>query len=200
MEGILDFISGTNLFWIYTFLFFGSYVENLLPPVPGDTVVVFGAYLVGIGTLRFDLALLTTTLGSIAGFMTMYGIGVIFGRKIVDSARWSFFSSREFEKIESWFEKYGYKIVAANRFFSGARALVSLFAGVAKLNIKKVFTLALVSCILWNTILVYAGSKVGENWESITDIISKYNIVMIAILASLLIIVSYRWYKRKNNK
>lgn len=198
MEGVLDFISSTNLVWIYIFLFFGAYVENLIPPVPGDTVVVFGAYLVGIGTIRFDLALLTTTFGSIAGFMTMYGIGIVFGRKIVDSARWKFFSSTEFEKIESWFEKYGYKIVAANRFFSGARAIVSLFAGIAKLNIKKVFTLALVSCFVWNTILVYAGSKVGENWESITDIIGQYNIVVIAIIASLLIAVSYRWYKKKN--
>lgn len=198
MEGVLDFISGTNLIWIYIFLFFGAYVENLIPPVPGDTVVVFGAYLVGIGTLRFDLALLTTTFGSIAGFMTMYGFGKIFGRKIVDSAHWRFFSSTEFEKIELWFEKYGFKIVAANRFFSGARAVVALFAGVAKLNIKKVFILAFLSCFIWNTILVYAGSKVGENWEIIIDVIRKYNIAMIALLVSLLLVVSYRWYKRKN--
>ena len=199
MEGLLDFISSTDVVWIYTFLFFGAYVENLIPPVPGDTVVVFGAILVGTGTLRFDLALLTTTFGSIAGFMTMYGLGIVFGRKIVDSARWRFFSSTEFEKIELWFEKYGYKIVAANRFFAGARAVISLFAGVARLNIKKVFTLAFLSCFIWNTILIYAGSKVGANGEVIIEVVRKYNIAMIAILVLLLIIVSYRWYKKRNN-
>ena len=129
----------------------------------------------------------------------MYGLGIVFGRKIVDSARWRFFSSTEFEKIELWFEKYGYKIVAANRFFAGARALISLFAGVARLNIKKVFTLAFLSCFIWNTILVYAGSKVGANGEVIIEVVRKYNIAMIAVLVLLLIIVSYRWYKRRNN-
>lgn len=197
MESLLNFIESVEPFWIYVFLFGGAYVENLIPPAPGDTVVVFGAYLVGIGTLDFKLALLTTTLGSLAGFMTMYVLGRFLGIAFVESNKWRFFSYEGFVRIETWFEKYGYRIIAANRFLSGARALVALFAGVTRLKLGKVFLLALISCAVWNVILIYAGSKVGENWKTITDYIREYNIAVLSILVIALIVVLIRWYRSK---
>lgn len=197
MEQFLDYIGSTDRIWIYTFLFFGAYIENLMPPAPGDTVVVFGAYLVGIGTISFDLALLSTTAGSIAGFMTMFYLGRLFGVRIIDSPRWKFFSSDEFTRTEAWFGRYGYRLVAANRFFSGARAIVSLFAGITNLKPVKVFFLALVSCTLWNVLLIYAGSKVGKNWEVITKYIHDYNIIVISILIIVFVIILIRWHKAK---
>ena len=199
MEQFLYYICSTDRIWIYTFLFFGAYIENLMPVAPGDTVVVFGAYLVGIGTISFDLALLSTTAGSIAGFMTMFYLGRLFGVKIIDSPQWKFFSSDEFTRIENWFSKYGYGIVAANRFLAGARAVVSLFAGITNLKPVKVFVLALVSCTLWNVLLVYVGSKVGENWEVITKYISHYNIIVISTLVIVFVIILMRWHKAKAN-
>lgn len=51
MEGLLDFSKGVDPLWMYMILFLGAYVENIIPPIPGDTIVVFGAYLAGVGTL-----------------------------------------------------------------------------------------------------------------------------------------------------
>jgi len=96
MEGLLDFIKGVDPLWMYIILCAGAYVENIFPPTPGDTLVVFGAYLVGIGTLNFELVFFATTVGSLAGFITMYGLGRIFGTKFVESGKWRFFSSELF--------------------------------------------------------------------------------------------------------
>ena len=40
--------------WLYPVLLVSSYVENIFPPLPGDTVTVFGAYLVGRGGNMFS--------------------------------------------------------------------------------------------------------------------------------------------------
>ncbi|MBQ41251.1 MAG: DedA family protein, partial [Gemmatimonadetes bacterium] len=37
--------------WAYAFLLISAFLENVIPPVPGDAVVVFSAYLVGRGVL-----------------------------------------------------------------------------------------------------------------------------------------------------
>ena len=200
MERLIDFIQNVDPFWMHVLLFSGAYIENMIPPAPGDTVVVFGAYLVGTGTLTFELVFFATTLGSLAGFMTVYGVGRILGIKLVETKKWRFFSSVEFIRVEAWFEKYGYAVIAANRFLSGARAIVSLFAGVMHLNIKKVFVLALLSCVVWNVILIYAGSKVGENWGRIVGYIREYNIVVFSILVIVLSVVGIRWYRLRNRK
>jgi len=51
MEDLLDFIKSVDPLWMYMILFVGAYIENIIPLIPGDTIVVFGAYLAGIGTL-----------------------------------------------------------------------------------------------------------------------------------------------------
>ena len=197
MEGLLDFIKGVDPLWMYIILCAGAYVENIFPPTPGDTLVVFGAYLVGIGTLNFELVFFATTVGSLAGFITMYGLGRIFGTKFVESGKWRFFSSELFVRMDTWYGKYGYGIVAANRFLSGLRAIVSFFAGATHLNFKKVLTLGLLSCAIWNVILIYAGKKVGENWEIIIEYVNDYNKLVFGILAIVLIIMILRWFKLK---
>src|SRR3972149_3231653 len=59
---------------IYCSLFAVAYIENVFPPSPSDVVVVFGGYLVGLGTIDFTVALAVTTTGSITGFLTMYKV------------------------------------------------------------------------------------------------------------------------------
>ena len=197
MESLLDFIKSVAPLWVYIILFAGAYIENIVPPTPGDTVVVFGAYLVGIGALNFKLVFFVTTLGSLAGFITMFGLGRIFGIKLIESGKWRVFSSKGYIRVESWFGKYGYGIIVANRFLSGARAIVSFFAGVAHLSFKKVFILAFLSSAIWNLILIYAGSKIGENWEIIVEYVKDYNKVVFTILTIAVVIVLVRWYKLK---
>ncbi len=107
MDTILEILRNIDPFLVYFGLFAGAYVENLLPPLPGDTIVVFGAYLVGIGTLRIDLALVSTTIGSLLGFMTYFVVGRLYGNKILAEGRSRIVSVEKYRLIEQWFEKYG---------------------------------------------------------------------------------------------
>jgi membrane protein DedA with SNARE-associated domain len=178
----------------YLIIGVSSYAENVIPPIPGDTVVVLGAYLVSMGQLNFWGVYASTTIGSVAGFVTMYYIGRKFGRSFIyKKPRSKIFKEADIRKAEIWFGKWGYGVIAANRFLSGTRSVISLFAGLFHLNILPVVLLSIVSAAVWNAILLFAGLLVGKNWEIIMTIISRYNNVLIAVT---ILIIGYFIYRR----
>jgi membrane protein DedA with SNARE-associated domain len=100
--------------------------------------------------------------------------------------------------VEKWFRQYGYWIVLINRFLSGIRSIISLVAGLSKMNTLLVFLLALISCFVWNGALIGLGALLGENWELIGHFLKVYNqIVIIAVVTALVIFAGYRFYQSK---
>lgn len=199
IEHIETLITHVDPLVAYLILFASAYVENTFPPVPGDTVTVFGAYLITTGKLSFTGVWLSTTLGSVLGFFTMYIVGYKFGRGFITSEkRAKIFNFNRIEKTETWFTKYGYWVILANRFLSGTRSVISLFAGIFKLKGYKVLILAMISALIWNGLLMYIGYMLGVNWENISGIISQYNIIVIAI--TILTILGFLIYRSISKK
>jgi len=201
MENLIETFGNLSPVLVYCGLFLGAYIENIFPPVPGDSIVVFGAYLVGIGTLRIELAFICTTVGSVLGFMTYFYLGRFLGKKYITSGRLRIVTYDKYERVEKWFARYGYWVIAANRFLSGARSVISFTAGAVKLEQIKAFLLALLSCALWNWILLLAGYKVGENWDVVIHYLKAYNKIVFGII--LVIVACYaagKWISRKRSK
>jgi membrane protein DedA with SNARE-associated domain len=167
---------------IYCCLFAIAYIENVFPPSPSDVIVVFGGYLVGLGTIDFTLALVLTTIGSITGFMTMYKVGDWFGEAIIEKKRFTFLPLESIHKVEEWFRKYGYWIIVANRFMSGTRAVVSFSAGLSKLRLARTTVLCGISALVWNWLMLYAGALLGKNWNSIALYLSTYSQIITGVI------------------
>ncbi|HGY55033.1 MAG TPA: DedA family protein [Caldithrix abyssi] len=172
----------------YLVLGLSAFVENTVPPIPGDTVTVLGAYLVSIGKLNFWGVYISTTIGSVLGFFFMYVLGLRFGRSILKSRlSQKIFSETQLKKTELWFGRYGYWMIAANRFLSGTRSVISLFTGFFHLKWYLVLGLAFLSAAVWNALLISAGYLLGENWELVTGIIAQYNKIVIVVTIGLII-------------
>jgi membrane protein DedA with SNARE-associated domain len=169
---------------IYCCLFAIAYIENVFPPSPSDVIVVFGGYLVGLGTIDFTAALILTTIGSITGFITMYKVGDWFGESIIEKKRFTFLPLESIHKVEEWFRKYGYWIIVANRFMSGTRAVVSFFAGLSKLRLVRTTILCGISAFVWNWLMLYAGALLGKNWNSIALYLSTYSQIITGVIIS----------------
>jgi len=69
LEYIESIIAQVDPAIAYLILFASAFVENTFPPIPGDTVVVVGAYLITTGKLSFWGVWLSTTGGSVLGFL-----------------------------------------------------------------------------------------------------------------------------------
>jgi membrane protein DedA with SNARE-associated domain len=201
IEFLENLFSGISPAMTYLILGISAFTENVLPPIPGDTVVVLGAYLVSIGQLNFWGVYISTTVGSVIGFVTMYYIGRRFGRSFIyKKSRAKVFKEEDIRKVEVWFGKWGYWVIVANRFLSGTRSVISLFAGLFHLNAIFVIGLSLVSALIWNGLLLFAGMLVGKNWSIISDIISQYNTILIVLTISIVGYVIYRKFYKKNSK
>jgi membrane protein DedA with SNARE-associated domain len=183
----------------YLLLTASAFTENVLPPVPGDTVVIIGAYLVSTGQLSFFGVYASTTAGSVIGFMTMFLISRRLGRQFIHGkkSRARIFKEENIKKVQVWFGNWGYWVILANRFLSGTRSVISIFAGLFHLNTLLVFLLCLLSACIWNGLLIAAGMLLGKNWEIIINVVSQYNKVLIVLTMIAIGIFFYRRYKKK---
>ena len=203
-EAFLQFLRSLPDAFIYIMLGLSAFVENVFPPIPGDTITAFGAFLVGIGRLRFLGVFLSTTLGSLAGFLCLFWIGGYLGRKFFIERDFRFLKAKDIIRAEGWFSRYGYFLIAFNRFIPGIRSAISLAAGITGLKPVRVTLLALVSCGVWNLGWILMGYIVGTNWElartTFTTLMFKYNVSFFALLALVIILFIIRKWSARRRK
>lgn len=203
LEDSINYISSLSPFWVYVTLFFFAFIENVFPPSPSDIVIVFGATLISSGNreISFLLLLVITSFGSSLGFMLMYYVGKIFGEKIVRSGKLKFITPESIDKTDLWFRKYGYKLIAANRFMPGTRSVISFFSGFSELGPKRTFILATISAFLWNLIVIYLGMALGNNIERIDYYLTTYSNIIIAMTVLVLgYVILHNFYLKKRAK
>ena len=196
-EDILTRIATFPPFWIYITLFFFAFVENIFPPSPSDVLLVVGGTLIGTGAVSFILALAFATLGSITGFMLMFYIGSTVDKKVIHSGRFKHIPVNSIDKVEKWFRKYGYFIIVANRFMPGTRAVISFFAGISNLELKKTTLLCFVSALAWNVIMLYLGFIFGNNVSKVDEYLTTYTNIVIAVTIIVVLFFIVRLFFRK---
>jgi membrane protein DedA with SNARE-associated domain len=199
LEQFIDTLISLNPIWIYVAAALIAYIENIFPPFPSDVVLVAAGYLCATGRVELWVVLVVSTVGSAAGFVTMYKIGSWFGLKVLEAKRFKFLELEKIHKVEAWFKKYGYLVVVVNRFLAGTRAVIAFFAGISNLSFWKTTCLALFSSLMWNAILLFSGKAVGANWRAIAPYLDLYGKIVIALsLLVLLVIVGHGYFKKRN--
>lgn len=192
IQHIFQSLNGISAPLLYIVLFFSAILENIFPPIPGDTVTAFGAYLVGSGKLNFALVYIVTTIGSTAGFYLLFAIARQMGPSLSNHTVFRWLKPDSLGKAQKALGKYSYAIILANRFLPGIRSVISISAGLIQMKRVPVIIFSLISALFWNLIWIYAGYTVGSNWESIYTKISSlgrtYNIAA-GIIAGIIIII-----------
>lgn len=193
---VSTWLEALSPFWTYVALFAIAYGENILPPVPGDVAVVFVGYLAGIGKVSLLVVIGLAALGGTLGFMTVYAVGRWLGRTVLESERYSWIPHAQVEKARAWLQRWGYGVVVANRFLTGARSVISLAVGMAQMDPWKTTACAALSAIVWVSLITYAGYAVGDNWEVVKDYLRTYSRVVLVLLGLVVLVQGGRLYFR----
>ncbi len=100
-----------------------------------------------------------------------------------------------------WFGRYGEWVVFFGRMIPIIRTLISVPAGLAKMNWLKFSLFTVVGTLLWNIILAFAGRILGENYTIVVDFIDEFKIVIV-VLGVLAVAAFYavRIYRRQTGK
>lgn len=207
LEDIITFIKTLDSSAIYLSLFVIAYLENVVPPIPGDMPVAFVGTLVPHTDLSFAACVMWASAGSVLGFATMYSIGYWVSTRFHEepSAKLNsriarliqrFFPAEHLPEIRQRFAKYGYGLILANRFLTGSRSIISISAGLSRLNPALTHLCALASAVSWNILLVFGGYLLGDNWEVLGDYIATYGTILTLAVFVLLAFVIYRWMRK----
>jgi membrane protein DedA with SNARE-associated domain len=172
----------------YPGIFAAMVAENVFPPIPSEVVLPLAGFEVDAGELQFVLVVLAATLGSLAGALILYAIGLYGGRPAV--LKWGSLlrvSEKELDRAEQWFDRWGDWVVLGARVIPLARSVVSIPAGMMRMSLLRFSLLTTAGSLVWNVALVFAGKQLGANWEDVTDTVETYALPLrVALLLGLL--------------
>ena len=195
-QGALD---NLNYGWIILFMA----IESSFIPFPSEVVIIPAAYMAAEeGKMSYFMIVVCGTLGALIGAFINYGLSYWLGRPIV----YAFANSRfghmclidqeKVEKAEAYFDNHGAVSTLIGRMIPAIRQLISIPAGLAKMNIGTFAIFTTLGAAIWNVILVIIGyvchTQVDKN--TLIGTISHYShiigyaaiILCVAILAYLI--------------
>lgn len=173
-------------------------LENLFPPIPSEVILTFGGFMTASTSMSITGVVVASTLGSVVGAVLLYGVGRFLSverlQKIVDNyGKFLRVTSADLQKAEGFFQKHGVATVFFCRFIPLIRSLISIPAGMAKMKLSVFIFFTTLGTFLWNVVLVNVGAAVGDNWESIVEVMDVYSNVVYLILLLTFILAVY-WF------
>ena len=200
--GALD---NLNYFWIIVFMT----IESSFIPFPSEVVMIPAAYMAAAeGQMSIPMIITCGTLGALFGALINYTLAYYLGRPIV----YKFANSRfghmclidqeKVEKAEAYFYKHGVISTLIGRLIPAIRQLISIPAGLSKMNIWKFIIYTCLGAGIWNGVLVGIGlifhSQIGK--EELIAKISHYSHIIgytaIALVIALIIFFIYQGTKK----
>lgn len=192
----------------YLFVFLFMVIESSFIPFPSEVVVPPAAYLAathgGTNDMNVFVVCLVATAGALCGALINYGLSVWIGRPLV----YRFADSRighaclidraKVDKAERYFDEHGAASTFIGRLIPAVRQLISIPAGLARMNIIKFSVYTTLGALLWNAILTVLGWWLGQTvpLNDLFEQVEKYNSYLsYAGIALCLACVGYIAYK-----
>jgi len=177
----------------YPGVFFLMVLESACLPVPSEVVCPFSGYLVYTGVFNFWLVVLAQVLGNLAGSLAAYYVGLLGGRELVlRYGKYVFLRKEHLKKAEEWFERYGDKAILVSRLLPVVRTVISLPAGIARMNLSRFIVYTTVGSTPWCVALTYTGVVLGANWQAVESLFRRVDLVLLLALPVFLTLVFYK--------
>lgn len=196
--------SVTNL--IYNLGYFGIFtaalIETLFPIIPSELIFPLAGYIVHSQNLGIEQVIMfgfIGSLGSTLGAIIIYLIALKVGRRIVlKIGKYILISESKLEKSEAWFQKYGKMAVLLGRLAPGVRELISIPAGLSRMNFFEFTLFTFIGSFLWSLSLTMIGYYLGNAWDEFSQESSKaFHIISLTIIISLVLIFIFKLYKKR---
>ncbi|WP_146550954.1 MULTISPECIES: DedA family protein [Rummeliibacillus] len=163
-------------------------LENIFPPIPSEVILTFSGFLTTTSDVTVLGVIIFSTLGSVVGAIILYGIGRILDverlEKIVE--RWGHLlrlTKKDIQKADAWFRRIGVWAVLIGRLVPLVRSLISIPAGMARMNFSIFLFFTTIGSLIWNSVLVNLGAALGSSWDTIAGYIEAYSHIVVILLA-----------------
>jgi len=178
-------------------------IESTFMPLPSEVVVPFAAWKAAQGDLNVFLVVVFGTIGALGGSLINYFLARYLGRPIIyrfagsSAGRLFLLSEEKVRHAEEYFIRNGKSSTFIGRLVPGVRHLISIPAGLAKMNLRDFMLFTVAGAGIWNVILAVIGYYLYEMREQIFPYIGH---ILLAFGAGFAVYLVFRERKKRKGK
>lgn len=160
----------------------GGLLAFVVLPIPPEVLLPFAGFQVARGELNFVTSLAAATSASVLAAVPLYAAARIGGRPLLlRHGRLLRLTETRVARAERWFDRWGESIVFFGRMVTGARSVVSVPAGLARMPLARFLLWTGLGFGGWNAMLLGAGWLLGDRWERVGHLLATVAPVAVAI-------------------
>jgi len=175
-------------------------LESMITPLPSELVMPFAGFLVSTNALDFWLVAFVGALGSLAGSLISYYAGMKLGRPFVlRFGKFLLLDESHLALAEKWFKSHGKKTIFIGRLIPAVRHVISIPAGLGKMNVLEFSVFTFAGAFVWCSFLAYVGVVLEENWQVILRYTTAIDVIVVAaaVVAAGFFVFSHMKHGRK---
>jgi membrane protein DedA with SNARE-associated domain len=197
-EAVLSWLVAIPDALLYLLIGFAAAIENLIPPFPGDVVVVIGGVIAGAGDADPTILFLVVWLANAGTALLVYALGRRYGAGFFQGRLGSFLlAPAQVDTLSIAYRRFGVPIIFFSRFLPIFRPIVPVFAGVAQLGFWKTAIPILAASAIWYGFLVYLGAFTGQNWQAVVRLLDRIGGWLWAAAIFLLLAFVWWWWRSR---
>jgi len=174
----------------YWGIFLLMFLESTFFPFPSEIIMIPAGYLAFKGDMSLYFIVIVGIAGSVTGALFNYYLALHFGRKfLLKYGKYFFIKAETLDRLETFFQKHGELSTFNGRLIPGIRQLISLPAGLARMNLVKFSLYSALGAGIWVVVLVALGYLLGSNEALISEYL--HIATMIAIVSVIFITLFY---------
>ena len=185
--------------WGYLGIFIMMAIESSFIPFPSEIVLIPAGYLASEGKMSMTFIFAAALGGSLVGAFINYYLALFVGRRFLQKyGKYFFINENALLKMDNFFTKHGAISTFSGRLIPGIRQLISIPAGMARMNLALFTLFTSLGAGIWALILILLGYFIGENQELISHYLKQITLTILLILLALG--AWYTFYQKSKNK
>lgn len=162
-------------------------IENVVLPLPSELIMPLAGFAAGRGMMSLWTAIIAGTIGSVVGALPLYWLARAIGRErlehwVARHGRWLMLTPRHLRTAEEHFRGNDFRAVAIGQLLPAVRGLISLPAGIARMNLAEFLVANLIGTAVWCAALALGGDALGANYDRIAKWLGPVGWTLLGVL------------------
>lgn len=197
---IVDWYMAHVNYWTITLL---MAIESSFLPFPSEVIIPPAAWKAAEGNLNIFLVVFFGTVGALMGALFNYYFALFLGRgvvyKLAESklGRMMLLSRESVEKAEAYFVRHGKSSTLIGRLVPAVRQLISLPAGLARMNMRDFILYTAIGSTIWNIILAAMGYFLYSQKERLHRYYTELSWAMLILGVGFVVYLIFRFIRKK---
>lgn len=210
MSGLVDWLAALPVTVLYLLIAAVSFVEGIVPPVPGDVAAAFLAFIAARAGGDWVPTTIAVVAGSVGGSCVVWWLGRRYGTHWLASQMVRFKLTRSEaaaeateHKIEDAYARYGWIALFVSRFIPGVRAMAPAAAGALRVPLWETILVLSAASAIWYGAVTWIAFKVGSDWESVRAAIEEFGKdaglagTALGVVVAIGLFAWWRWRRRR---